>query len=728
MPYPTLAPSNTWYKGTTARSAITEIRIADRYTGTGSEVWNADVNNSGSIKCHVNGTVLTIAGNGTGKIYMNPDSSNVFAAFTKMNAFHGAALLDTAKVTTLNRAFYDANALLTLDLTSWDTSNVEDLTAAFNGMLVLHTLKVSNWNTSKVKNMTGIFQCCVSLTELDLSGWETDCIETMKQMFSGVSDFGGPMALTRIIGLENWNTEKVTDMAYAFMLCPRLTELDLSGWNTSSVITMQSMFQGCTSLKQISVSNEWLTKNVTNSKNMFYNCLQLVGGAGTVYNADFVDKSYAVLDNADSSPGYLTYMGRKVAAKTHSLWMVADAVRTVTSEAPSHTIAEMVTALREYAHSEDSTGGAPVVEKDVNFYDYDGTLLYAYTLEELQALTQLPPLPEREGLVCQGWNWSLSDLKAYGKPYDVLPYYITGDGATWYDLVNDTGRNVTVTFRWKQYAGYEQPALDFGDGSETFTKAVTRNETVVCTHTYAPGNYRAKLSGFYHLGDANAVSDIADDRNTLLKGVFFGESPVYLYPYTFRNSARLETVACTNKIVIDGGQAFIACRNLKALPVYRNAPSLPGSVVNDCVSMKVVSIANGIAGHYGFTAMRSVKRLCIPDTCVRFNGNFADLEALTYVNIPEGTTSIPNNAFLRCYSLAKLDIPDTVTTIGSQAFLNCSSLYTLRFHSATPPTVSNANAFSGIPASCVVQVPASALNTYKNATNYGTIAAQMVGV
>lgn len=367
-------------------------------------------------------------------------------------------------------------------------------------------------------------------------------------------------------------------------------------------------------------------------------------------------------------------------------------------------------------------------EKDVNFYDYDGTLLHAYTLEELQALTELPPLPSHEGLICQGWNWSLSDLKAYGKPYDVILHYITEDGATWYDLVNDTGREVAVTFRWKQYAGQEQPVLDFGDGSETFTKAVTSNETVACTHTYAPGNYRAKLSGFYHLGDANAVSDIADDRSVLLKRIYFGASPGNLYAYAFRNSARLETVACTNKIGIDGGQAFIACRNLKALPVYRNAANLPSSFLNDCTSMKVLSLANDLKGHYGFTAMKSVKRLCLPDTCVGFNGNCADLESLTYVNIPEGTTSIPNSAFLRCYSLAKLEIPNTVTTIGSQAFLNCYSLSTLRFESATPPTVSNANAFSGIQATCVVQVPASALNTYKNAANYGTISAQMVGV
>ncbi len=46
----------------------------------------------------------------------------------------------------------------------------------------------------------------------------------------------------------------------------------------------------------------------------------------------------------------------------------------------------------------------PPQMKDVNFFDMDGTLLYTYTLEELQSLTDLPTLPERKGFKCQGWN------------------------------------------------------------------------------------------------------------------------------------------------------------------------------------------------------------------------------------------------------------------------------------------------------------------------------------
>ena len=39
------------------------------------------------------------------------------------------------------------------------------------------------------------------------------------------------------------------------------------------------------------------------------------------------------------------------------------------------------------------TGGVEPAAKPIRFFDYNGTLLYSYTLEELQNLTELPPPP-----------------------------------------------------------------------------------------------------------------------------------------------------------------------------------------------------------------------------------------------------------------------------------------------------------------------------------------------
>ena len=60
---------------------------------------------------------------------------------------------------------------------------------------------------------------------------------------------------------------------------------------------------------------------------------------------------------------------------------------------------------------------------DVNFFDYDGTLLYAYTWEEALELTELPEGPEHEGLVFQEWNYTLEDIWEQGSDYIISGDY-----------------------------------------------------------------------------------------------------------------------------------------------------------------------------------------------------------------------------------------------------------------------------------------------------------------
>ena len=56
-------------------------------------------------------------------------------------------------------------------------------------------------------------------------------------------------------------------------------------------------------------------------------------------------------------------------------------------------------------------GGTPVKQKDVNFFDYDGTLLYSYTAAEAGELSALPALPLHSGLTATGWTHTLSQIQ-----------------------------------------------------------------------------------------------------------------------------------------------------------------------------------------------------------------------------------------------------------------------------------------------------------------------------
>jgi surface protein len=89
-----------------------------------------------------------------------------------------------------------------------------------------------------------------------------------------------------------------------------MTSLDLSSFDTHHVTNMCYMFSSCSALKTIYVGNGWSTAGVTDSDEMFYYCLSLVGGKGTTYNSSNPkDKTYAHIDGGPSNPGYFSAKG-----------------------------------------------------------------------------------------------------------------------------------------------------------------------------------------------------------------------------------------------------------------------------------------------------------------------------------------------------------------------------------------------------------------------------------
>lgn len=94
---------------------------------------------------------------------------------------------------------------------------------------------------------------------------------------------------------------------------------------------------------------------------------------------------------------------------------IADAINAKTGEAAAMTPGEMADAI-----SSISGGRSSVPSKDVNFIDYDGTVVYSYTAAEFAELTAMPDNPSHDGLTSQGWNWSLSDAQTYVAKYGKL--------------------------------------------------------------------------------------------------------------------------------------------------------------------------------------------------------------------------------------------------------------------------------------------------------------------
>ena len=128
--------------------------------------------------------------------------------------------------------------------------------------------------------------------------------------------FWGLQAMTSIEGIENLHTDQVTDMNGMFNYCYALEVLDLSNFNTANVTNIAGMFYGCNKLKSIFVGEGWsIDKIITTTISgtggnggwqVFSQCTSLVGGAGTAFDANHTDYTYAHIDGGASNPGYLT--------------------------------------------------------------------------------------------------------------------------------------------------------------------------------------------------------------------------------------------------------------------------------------------------------------------------------------------------------------------------------------------------------------------------------------
>ena len=133
---------------------------------------------------------------------------------------------------------------------------------------------IENLNTEEVTNMGFMFWGCYDLTTLDVSNFNTQKVEYMRNMFASCGKL-------KSLNVSNFNTQKVKDMTQMFHNCNSLTSLDVSNFNTQNVEKMSFMFSWCEGLNSLDLS-KFDTQKVTNMSNMFQNSSALT----TIYVSD----------------------------------------------------------------------------------------------------------------------------------------------------------------------------------------------------------------------------------------------------------------------------------------------------------------------------------------------------------------------------------------------------------------------------------------------------------
>ena len=163
---------------------------------------------------------------------------------------------------------------------------------------------IENLNTEKVTNMGSMFSGCYDLTQLDLSNFDTQNVENMSDMFVSCLDL-------KSLNVSNFDTQKVKDMNDMFYHCPSLTSLDVSNFDTQNVEDMSYMFSSCSDLTSLDLSN-FDTKEVTNMSKMFWNSSALK----TIYVSDkFVTTKVSsganMFQDCENLKGFIDYISNK---------------------------------------------------------------------------------------------------------------------------------------------------------------------------------------------------------------------------------------------------------------------------------------------------------------------------------------------------------------------------------------------------------------------------------
>lgn len=377
----------------------------------------------------------------------------------------------------------------------------------------------------------------------------------------------------------------------------------------------------------------------------------------------------------------------------------------------------------------------PIASNDVDFIDYDGTIVAAYSAADFANLTEMPTNPTHDGVVSQGWNWSLSDAKAHVAKYGKLTIgqmYATTSGST--RLYIDIPEGVPASMRRPTlsvfiFSGGGGYSVDFNDGNtpQHFTSSNSNIRPVAALDT---GEHIIDITpdegATIYLGHNNNPNSESD-----------GSALIGLYSYTDKINATNFDNFMLKRIAYAGqGTQLSNCAlgwNTKLVAAF-----LPRGLFDkttykafyNCNALKCVIFPSGSYNTVlGFICLGcgALERVSIPYGITKLGKTnssslFAACYSLKRVELPDTLVTINSTTFSSCVGLTEITIPENVTQIGSTAFAYCTGLSKVVFAPTTPPTLDGSNAFNYLPTDCKIYVPYSedhsVLNAYKTATNY----------
>lgn len=202
--------------------------------------------------------------------------------------------VDTRLTTNYSSFFADCTSLQTI---TWGTFNMQSaakISNFFYGCTSLQTVDLSVFNNVNTTNYLGLFNGCTSLQTVDLSVLHPVGVTEISKFFEGCTNL--QTADFSTFNFNNANIERT------FYNCNNITSVILFvDGNMNNCRIAFSCFYDNFKLKTI-YSNDITTAY---NDDMFYNCNELVGGAGFTFDSAKITAEYAKI-NTSTVEGYFT--------------------------------------------------------------------------------------------------------------------------------------------------------------------------------------------------------------------------------------------------------------------------------------------------------------------------------------------------------------------------------------------------------------------------------------
>ena len=492
--------------------------------------------------------------------------------------------------------------------------------------------------------------------------------------------FGECSGLTSL-DLSNFNTQNVTNMENMFSQCSGLTSLDLSSFNTQNVTTMLYMFHICSSLTTIYAGSGWSTAAVTESNYMFSSCTKLVGGAGTTYDANHTDHTYAHIDGGTANPGYFTDKNATPAADDIIQFADANVKAICVKNWDSNGDGEL---SKTEAAAVTNIGKVFVGDRSLTSFD------------ELEYFTGLTAIADSAFYFCS----SIASIR--------LPQQVKGIGsAAFYAIENLTNIELPEGIEYIGNAAFtsclklksihipssvsnivgnpfshctELEQMTVGDGNTTYDSRNNCNAIVLTsTNTLISG-----CKGTTIVEGIVTIGELAFDRCAFITPPSFPSTLKTIGTYAFNACSGMEKL-----VIADGVETFSAYAFVSSDIAEVTFPSTLKNMDSFCFeynNLRSVSVPSSVTyiGQGVFCNNIELEELIVDSgnevyssqNCnVIFETNTGRLiQASNKMTFPEGVTSLGWSSFQGLAHITKLDIPEGVTDLGNYTFYPCPAL------------------------------------------------------